>query len=540
MADRMAVIKAAFTATLKYPAHSFVNFRLVDGCSKAKKNADVSGEDTMKLTEDELRRMMTDLESENVERTRAFDKADKMGQAICAFANDLSGRGVPGYLLLGVESNGELSGKRIDDEHLTSLGGLKTEGNLLPPPAMALDVFHFDQGDVAVITVFPSAYPPIRYQGQVWVRIGARKALATEEDIHLLEEKRQRNGRRFEERPCHAARMEDMDLELFRTQYLPRAIQSEVIEEDGRPVREQLASLRFYDRDADVPTNLGMILFGKHPEMYIPSAYLQYVKFAASDNAGDILTEHAYKGPLLKIIAELDGFIKVGIASPRSVRVSSLREEIVKSYPDWSIRELLLNAVIHRDYQIGNAPIKFYDYNGLRLEITNPGGLYGQATPDNFPHVNDYRNPLLAEAIKVMGYVNKFNRGISKVKAELEKNGNPPPVFDVNKRTEFRVTLRPVPDNRDKQALFLPDGKINEPLNEPNGKINLVNGKISGEKKIIHAIAEHPGIKREGLFLETQIPLRTIDRILRRLRDGADARIEYRGSRKTGGWFIKS
>ena len=540
MADRMAVIKAAFTATLKYPAHSFVNFRLVDGCSKAKKNADVSGEDTMKLTEDELRRMMTDLESENVERTRAFDKADKMGQAICAFANDLSGRGVPGYLLLGVESNGELSGKRIDDEHLTSLGGLKTEGNLLPPPAMALDVFHFDQGDVAVITVFPSAYPPIRYQGQVWVRIGARKALATEEDIHLLEEKRQRNGRRFEERPCHAARMEDMDLELFRTQYLPRAIQSEVIEEDGRPVREQLASLRFYDRDADVPTNLGMILFGKHPEMYIPSAYLQYVKFAASDNAGDILTEHAYKGPLLKIIAELDGFIKVGIASPRSVRVSSLREEIVKSYPDWSIRELLLNAVIHRDYQIGNAPIKFYDYNGLRLEITNPGGLYGQATPDNFPHVNDYRNPLLAEAIKVMGYVNKFNRGISKVKAELEKNGNPPPVFDVNKRTEFRVTLRPVPDNRDKQALFLPDGKINEPLNEPNGKINLVNGKISGEKKIIHAIAEHPGIKRDGLFLETQIPLRTIDRILRRLRDGADARIEYRGSRKTGGWFIKS
>lgn len=74
----------------------------------------------------------------------------------------------------------------------------------------------------------------------------------------------------------------------------------------------------------------------------------------------------------------------------------------------------------------------------------------------------------------------------------------------------------------------------------PNGKINLINGKISGEKKIIHAIAEHPGIKREGLFLETQIPLRTIDRILRRLRDDADARIEYRGSRKTGGWFIKS
>ena len=494
----------------------------------------------MKLSEEKLRNLITDLESENVERTRAFDKMDKMGQAICAFANDLADRGEPGYLILGVENDGKISGRRISDEQLTSLGGWKTEGNLLPPPAMALEHFHFPEGDVVVLTVFPSAYPPIRYQGQVWVRIGARKALASDEDIHLLEEKRQRNGRRFEEQPCPAARIEDMDLDLFRTQYLPKAIQSEVIDEDDRPVREQLAALRFYDRESETPTNLGMILFGKHPELYIPSAYLQYVKFAASDNAGDILTEHAYKGPLLKIITDLDGFIKVGIASPRSVRVSSLREEIVKSYPDWSIRELLLNAVIHRDYQIGNAPIKFYDYNGLRLEITNPGGLYGQAKPENFPFVSDYRNPLLAEAVKVMGYVNKFNRGISKVKTELENNGNPPPIFDVNKRTEFRVTLRPVPDNGDKKTVISPNGGIKEPLNELNGGINPHGGEINGAKKIILAIAGHPGIKRDGLLLETQIPLRTIDRILRHLREGANAKIEYRGSKKTGGWFIKS
>ena len=515
----------------------------------------------MKLSEEKLRNLITDLESENVERTRAFDKMDKMGQAICAFANDLADRGEPGYLILGVENDGKISGKRINDEQLTSLGGWKTEGNLLPPPAMALEHFHFPEGDVVVLTVFPSAYPPIRYQGQVWVRIGARKALASDEDIHLLEEKRQRNGRRFEEQPCPAARIEDMDLDLFRTQYLPKAIQSEVIDEDDRPVREQLAALRFYDRESDTPTNLGMILFGKHPELYIPSAYLQYVKFAASDNAGDILTEHAYKGPLLKIITDLDGFIKVGIASPRSVRVSSLREEIVKSYPDWSIRELLLNAVIHRDYQISNAPIKFYDYNGLRLEITNPGGLYGQAKPENFPFVSDYRNPLLAEAVKVMGYVNKFNRGISKVKAELENNGNPPPIFDVNKRTEYRVTLLPSNSPTGNEPLKKPGGEINgeinphggeinessnqkkaknEPLNRHSGEINPHCGEINGAKKIILAIAGHPGIKRDGLLLETRIPLRTIDRILRNLREGANAKIEYRGSKKTGGWFIKS
>ena len=94
------------------------------------------------LTEAELKKLLTDLESETVERSRAFDKAEKMGQAISAFANDLPGRKQPGYLLLGVENDGQISGKRISDEQLTSLGGLKTEGALLPPPSMAIEIFN--------------------------------------------------------------------------------------------------------------------------------------------------------------------------------------------------------------------------------------------------------------------------------------------------------------------------------------------------------------------------------------------------------------
>lgn len=113
-----------------------------------------------------------------------------------------------------------------------------------------------------------------------------------------------------------------------------------------------------------------------------------------------------------------------------------------------------------------------------------------------------------------MGYVNKFNRGIAKVKTELMKNGNPAPTFDYNKQTEFRVTLCP--------ALF--------PL----------SGEINGEIKLIQAIAAHPGIKREGLLLATKIPLRSIDRLLRRLTLSGTGRIEYRGSKKTGGWYVKS
>lgn len=71
----------------------------------------------------------------------------------------------------------------------------------------------------------------------------------------------------------------------------------------------------------------------------------------------------------------------------------------------------------------------------------NPGGLYGNARPENFPDVNDYRNPVNAEALRVMGYVNKFNRGIARVQKELVENGNGKAAFTVDKVTVFSVNV---------------------------------------------------------------------------------------------------
>lgn len=116
-----------------------------------------------------------------------------------------------------------------------------------------------------------------------------------------------------------------------------------------------------------------------------------------------------------------------------------LQEKILVNYPQWAIRELLMNAVMHRDYR-SNTPTKFYQYKD-RLEIVNPGGLYGNARPENFPDVNDYRNPVIAEALKIMGYVNKFNRGIARVQKELIENGNGAAAFTVDKVTVFSVNV---------------------------------------------------------------------------------------------------
>ena len=109
-----------------------------------------------------------------------------------------------------------------------------------------------------------------------------------------------------------------------------------------------------------------------------------------------------------------------------------------------------MNACMHRDYQ-ANMPIRLYQFDDY-IEVMNAGGLYGEARPENFPSVNDYRNPLVAEAMRVMKYVNKFNRGITRVKEMLKDNGNPQAEFDVNTITAFRVNIHAATESDSSQG----------------------------------------------------------------------------------------
>ena len=90
----------------------------------------------------------------------------------------------------------------------------------------------------------------------------------------------------------------------------------------------------------------------------------------------------------------------------------------------------------------------------------------------------------------------------------------------------------------EKNGTEVSDGEINGEINTLGGKIKSPGGEINGEIKIYQAVVATPGIKREALLLTSKIPLRTIDRILKRLKESG--KIEYRGSKKTGGWYVKT
>ncbi len=391
------------------------------------------------ITEPELLSLLADLESDRVERTISTSNTDKFAQAVCSFANDLPGHRKPGYLLLGVEDDGRLAGLKVTDDLLQSLGALRSDGNIQPIPAFTVARFSFPSGDVAVVEVLPADLPPVRYKGRVYIRIGPRRATASEQEERLLTERRVSQALTFDALPCLESTLTDLSEDRFRLTYLRHAVSEEVIAENGRPLKVQLASLRFFDLRQDCPTYAGILVLADRPMHYLPGAYVQFVRYAGPDLASEVLDEKRALGDLRTMLQTLDLIVDANLRQRPVAVEGGFVETMIHDYPRVALRELLLNAVIHRNYQ-STAPIRFYCFPD-HLTIDNPGGLYGDVSPESFPRATGYRNPIIAEASRVLGYTNRFGQGIARATKALELNGNPPAEFAFD-QSSFRVTLR--------------------------------------------------------------------------------------------------
>src|SRR3989304_6605629 len=387
----------------------------------------------------DLEQLMTDLESDRVERKESITSPEKIRQAICAFANDLPGHQLPGYWFMGGNDQGRPATLPITDRLLRTLADMRSDGNILPLPSITVQKETLQGTPVAVVEVLPSDTPPVRFKGQVWIRVGPRRAIATLEEERRLTERQVAGVRNFDQKPCTGATLDDLLLEQFRGDYLPRVVDPSVIAQNNRAIGEQLASLRFFDLRRQAPTYAGLLVIGKDPLQFLPGAYIQFVRFEGESLSDAVQDEKRITGNLLTQLLHLDNLLPLQIHTARAP-TTGLRHEDRPDYPLFAIRELALNAVIHRAYEATNAPVRI-NWFADRVEILNPGGLYGQVTPDNYERVSDYRNPVIAEAMKVLGYVERFGPGIARGHTALPAHGNPPAEFTFEP-THVLVTVR--------------------------------------------------------------------------------------------------
>lgn len=378
----------------------------------------------MQINDDELLRLVKDNEAVNVEKTTTTTDVKKFGKTICAFANNIQGSNKPGYLLIGVEDDGGIVGVETTDKLQLSISELRNSGAVLPEPSIQIEVKNMEGKDIIVVEVLPSSFPPVRYKGDVWIRTGASQSRATEQEESVLTERRVSKTASFDVTPCFNAKWDDLNQNEF-FQYRQQTVSADIIAENHRDLQKQMAALRLYNTDTHHPTYAGLLLLAPEPRQWLPCAYIQFLRFDGTNLGDTPISEKEIGGNLPSMLRQLDELIKVHLTT-RSRPISTLREKQESDYPPWALRELVLNAVMHRDYS-RSQPIRFYWYSD-RIEIHNPGGLFGDAGT-NFPNNNAYRNPTIAEILKNLGYVNRFGHGIIRAQQLLSENGNPEPEF---------------------------------------------------------------------------------------------------------------
>lgn len=396
---------------------------------------------------DELRGMVTDSrdvkltelltrgESDRVEfkESLAGGAPTAVREAICSFANDLPGYGLPGLVFIGVRDDGSVAGLRVTDDLLLQLADMKTDGNIVPPPSIAVERIELPGGEAAVVTVAPSDSPPVRLRGRVHVRIGPRRGLATAQDERILNERRRSGDTPFDVQRVPTATLNDLSFGHFENEYLPQAFAREVLEANERSREEQLAATKMIaSADDPAPTVLGLLVLGKNPQDFLPGAYVQFLRVDGTALHDQITDSDDIRGSVGDVLRRLDEKLKAHNRTAIDF-VAASTERRTGLYPVPALQQITRNAVMHRTYEATNAPVHVRWFDD-RIEVISPGGPFGRVTASNFGSGStvDYRNPNLAEALHTLGFVQRFGVGIPTAQHLLREAGHPEADFTVN------------------------------------------------------------------------------------------------------------
>ena len=200
--------------------------------------------------------------------------------------------------------------------------------------------------------------------------------------------------------------------------------------------------------DEGRPTLAGLMLFSSYPQAFFPQLSITAVSVPGTEISSTGIVGERFidnkrlDGTLVQMLNDSLTFVRKNMKTATIIDPNTGKRADKTEYPVIAIRELILNALIHRDYSIhtDSAPITIRMFSD-RFEIENPGGLYGRMTLDRLGKVSaDTRNPAIANAMEILGETENRYSGIPTIINAMEEYGLPAPLFESDGGV-FRATL---------------------------------------------------------------------------------------------------
>lgn len=350
----------------------------------------------------------------------------EIAQTLAAMANT---RG--GVVLLGVapRTNKPVG---VEDPEGTLNRVLEAALMIDPPLIIPLPQVLPIENNVMVVVQVPRGMPYVyAVDGRFLARQGEHNQPLSSAQLRRL--MLERGDVSFDSEPAHYAVKDDLDWEQVRNYVSSLSGMSGLSPEQVLLKRGCLVPL-----DGELrPTNAGILLFGKDPQQFVRGSDITAARFAGKE-MGDVFTRQDILGTLPQQIRRVETFLMDNLRKGVLLGENMARTELFE-YPRQAVRELVVNAVAHRDYSIQGDGIRLYMFSD-RLEITSPGNLPGPVTVDNIVDERFSRNSAIVQVLSDLGFIERLGYGVDRVMALMREADLPGPRF-TETSGGFRVTL---------------------------------------------------------------------------------------------------
>lgn len=406
----------------------------------------------MTMQTEELLRLMGKIkelksESNNIELKAAFKGCpEKLYDTLSSFSNQDDG----GIIIFGIDEKKDYSICGVYDVN-DLMKKVGEQCKQMEPPVRALfttAIFNDKKivsAEIPGIDYYerPCFYKGIgKYKGS-YVRVGDSDEPMTEYEVYSFEsyKKRIKDDIRT---------IEDSKIKLFDEEKYDKYLK--MIKEERENLSTNVSNSDINELMGitvnGVPTLAATMVFSKYPQAYYPQYSLVAVSIPGTEK-GDIGDNNERFIDNKRITGPIDEMIELGMTFVRkNIKVNTIINNLGKredkyEYPLKAIREALLNALIHRDYSryTEGTPVTLEIYSD-RIEITNPGGLYGGVSVNELGVIRpETRNIILSNILEILHVTENRYSGIPTIKKELQDNNMPSPIF-ISKYGEFKTIIK--------------------------------------------------------------------------------------------------
>ena len=365
-----------------------------------------------------MSRSLKEGESQTLEFKKTLAETREIVETICALANAKGGT-----VFIGVDDSGNVLGVDLGRRSIEEIA-LEVARNTDPKIFPEVAIQEVDGKKVIVIKVSERADKPVFAFGTAYKRVGKVNLKMDREEI--LKSLKEAHELRYEDTAICA--FDDLEVEKIQ-EFVQKAkkIRRSALSEDPKVILQNLGLANEKVKVA------GLLNFGKDPQKFLPWVHIKIGKFVGAR----IAFEKEIRGDIATQIGM--AFVETLDLTKKKIEIKGTKRTEEFEYPPKALREILVNAISHRDYSSAS-PIYVRVYED-RLEVENPGGLMELGIEDlKKPHRSVLRNPRIGEVLYYSGYIEKWGIGTLMVWEECIKNGNGEPIFESD--DTFRVILR--------------------------------------------------------------------------------------------------